>query len=488
MKRRPPASTAEVDDTTLASTLRIAVIGLGHVGLPTAIGLADLGWQVTGADDDAAKARRIAAGEMPFYEPGAEPLLRRVLAAGRLRVAPDTATAVADAEVVFVCVGTPQRDDGSADLAQVEAVARTVARTLNGGKLIVEKSTTPVRSAERIRQTVQRYRNGNHRFEVAVNPEFLREGSAVYDFFHPDRIVLGVESSWGRDLLLQVYRPLLERLRREAAGAAAPGGAGPTDGSAGSGGAAGDPVEDRVIVTTLATAELIKHAANAFLATKISFINLIADLCEAAGADVTQVARGLGLDHRIGPAFLRAGLGFGGYCLPKDLRALVRIGEDYGADMSLLRAVDTINAGRVDRLLRKIAQALWVVRGKVIAVLGLAFKPDTDDVREAPSLRLVDRLLAEGACVRLHDPQAMAAARQVRPEEPERLVYCASPYEAAAGAHAVVVATEWDAYRALDLLRLRAAMEVPVIVDGRNLLDQAACRRAGFEYYGVGRP
>lgn len=458
----------------MTASLRIAVIGLGHVGLPTALGFAALGWEVTGVDDDHHKARQIAAGEMPFYEPGAEALLRRGLEDGRFRVAPDIATAVANAQVVFVCVGTPQRDDGSADLSQVEAVARAIARALNGGTLIVEKSTTPVRTAERIRETIQRYRNGDHRFEVAVNPEFLREGSAVYDFFHPHRIVLGVESPWGRDLLLQVYRPLLDRLRAEAA--RAPDGTG------------GDSVEDRVIVTTLQTAELIKHAANAFLATKISFINMIADLCEVTGADVVEVARGLGLDPRIGPAFLGAGVGFGGYCLPKDLRALIRIGEDVGVDVALLRAVDAINHRRVDRLVRRLEQVLWVLRGKTVGVLGLAFKPDTDDVREAPSLRVVQRLLQEGVALRLHDPRAVETMRRVIPEDPPRLVYCSSPYDAARGAHALVVLTEWPEYRDLDLGRLAAAMEVPCLVDGRNIFDPAAVRAAGFEYVGVGRP
>lgn len=454
------------------SEIRISVIGLGHVGLPTALGLADLGWQVTGADDDREKAARIARGEMPFYEPGADQLLRRALASGRFTVAGTVEDAIRGSSVVFVCVGTPQCDDGSADLSQIEAVARVIARSLNGKKLIVEKSTTPVRTAERIRQTIQRYRNGDHAFEVAVNPEFLREGSAIHDFFHPDRIVLGVESPWGRDMLLQVYRPLLERLRHGKTET-------PQDGG---------PVEDRVIVTTLATAELIKHAANAFLATKISFINMVADLCEAAGADVVEVARGLGLDPRIAPAFLQAGVGFGGYCLPKDLRALIRIGEEQGVDVSLLRAVERVNLARVDRFLRKVTQALWVVRGKTVAVLGLAFKPGTDDVRESPALAIARRLLAEGAILRLHDPQAMPVARQVLPEEPGRVVYCDSPYEAARGAHALLVVTEWDAYRRLDLYRLRQVVEVPVILDGRNALDPAACRAAGFEYYGMGRP
>jgi UDPglucose 6-dehydrogenase len=454
--------------------MKIAVIGLGHVGLPTALGFSELGWEVLGVDDDPHKSRQIAAGRMPFYEPGVEELLRRGLRSGRFRLAPDVAAATAEAEVVFVCVGTPQRDDGSADLSQVEGVARAIARSLNGGKLIVEKSTTPVRTAERIRQTIGRYRNGDHRFEVAVNPEFLREGSAVYDFFHPHRIVLGVESSWGRDLLLQVYRPLLDRLRAETTN---------TPGAAGT-----DPVEERVIITSLQTAELIKHAANAFLATKISFINMVADLCEAAGADVTEVARALGLDPRIGPAFLQAGVGFGGYCLPKDLRALIRIGEELGADMALLRAVDAINRQRVGRLVRRLEQVLWVLRGKTVGILGLAFKPGTDDIREAPSLRVVEHLLQEGVALRLHDPKAVENFRRVVPEDPPRLVYCTSPYEAARGAHALVVLTEWPEYGDLDLASLAAVMEVPCLVDGRNVLDPAAARAAGFEYVGMGRP
>jgi UDPglucose 6-dehydrogenase len=286
--------------------------------------------------------------------------------------------------------------------------------------------------------------------------------------------VLGVESSWGRDLLLQVYRPLLDRLRAETTN---------TPGAAGT-----DPVEERVIVTSLQTAELIKHAANAFLATKISFINMVADLCEAAGADVTEVARALGLDPRIGPAFLQAGVGFGGYCLPKDLRALIRIGEELGADMALLRAVDAINRQRVGRLVRRLEQVLWVLRGKTVGILGLAFKPGTDDIREAPSLRVVEHLLQEGVALRLHDPQAVENFRRVVPEDPPRLVYCTSPYEAARGAHALVVLTEWPEYGDLDLASLAAVMEVPCLVDGRNVLDPAAARAAGFEYVGMGRP
>ncbi len=436
----------------------IAVLGLGHVGLPTALGFAELGWRVVGADDDQDKAARIRRGEPPFYEPGLADLLRRHLASGRFTVAPTVRDGVREGDVLFVCVGTPQRDDGSPDLSQVEAVARTIAKDLNGYKLIVEKSTTPVRTAEQIRRTIRRYRNGDHAFDVAVNPEFLREGSACADVLHPDRIVLGVDSERARDLLLRVYRPLLDRLPPE-----------------------------RVVVTDLHTAELIKHASNAFLATRISFINMIADMCEATGADVTEVARGMGLDPRIGSAYLRAGAGFGGYCLPKDLRALIRIGEDLGIDVGLLRAVEEVNRRRTERIVRKLEQALWILRGKTVGILGLAFKPDTDDVREAPSLKVIARLREEGVLLRLHDPWAQDSMRVVVPEDPPRVTYCASAYDAARGAHAVVVLTEWPEYGDLDLARLAALMETPVMVDGRNLYDPAAARAAGFDYYGVGR-
>lgn len=447
--------------------MRIAVMGLGHVGLPTALGLAELGWEVLGADDDAAKVRRIAAGEMPFYEPGADPLLRKHLEAASFRPTADVGEAAAAADVIFVCVGTPQRDDGSADLSQVETAASVIARRLNGYKLIVEKSTSPVRTAAQIKRTIARSCNG-HEFDVAVNPEFLREGTAVRDFFNPDRIVLGVESARARDLLLRIYRPLLDRLVDASGTPSRP--------------------EQRVVVTDPNTAELMKHAANAFLAMKISFVNMVADLCEATGADVTQVARGLGRDPRIGPAFLQAGAGFGGYCLPKDLRAFIRIGSEQGVDVGLLEAVERINTARVERIVRKVRQALWIPQGKTVGILGLAFKPMTDDVREAQSIKVIERLRSEGAALRLHDPQALEGLRLLLPEEPGRLVYAGTPYDAAAGAHALVLLTEWEEYRELDLARLRALMAVPIIIDARNLFEPDVVRAAGFEYYGTGRP
>ena len=448
------------------------MLGLGHVGLPTALGLADLGWSVVGADEDLAKAGRIARGEVPFFEPGVEALLRQHLDTGNLRVETDVAAAMREANVLFVCVSTPQREDGAADLSRVEQVARGIAANLNGYKLIVEKSTTPVQTAQRIKQSILRYSgargpdNGEQAdgadFDVAVNPEFLREGTALHDFLHPDRIVLGVENERATNLLLEIYQPLLERMNAT--------------------------VESTVIVTDINTAEIIKHASNSFLATKISFANMVADLCEATGANVQDVAHGMGMDPRIGSHYLNAGLGYGGSCFPKDLRAFAWIAEKHRADFSLLRDVQRVNQGRVDRFVSKVRQALWVVEGKTLAVWGLAFKPGTDDVREAPSLGVVRKLAEEGARLRLYDPRAMDEFRGQFPGDPSSLEYCASAEESAEGAEAVLLLTEWEEFLTVDLDRVRDRMAVPVIVDGRNLLDPAAVRALGFEYFSFGRP
>lgn len=452
----------------------ITVLGMGHVGLPTALGLAELGWKVFGADDAADKVEQLKTGQATFYEPEMQELLTRHLASGRFQPTRDVEAALEASKVVFVCVGTPQRDDGAADLSQIEAVARTIARNLNGYKLVVEKSTVPASTAERIKRTITRYarlsptaggkngRGGNGRtrpiaptahFDVASNPEFLQEGKAIKDFFHPDRVVIGVESEQARELLEEIYRPL----------------------------------NCPIVVTDLATAELIKHSANAFLSTKISFINMIADVCDAVGADVESVAQGIGLDPRIGRQFLKAGIGFGGYCFPKDLRALIHLGEEHGVPCGILSAVEQVNLRRVEVFLNKLRHALWVLQGKTIAILGLAFKPLTDDIREAPALRVIDGLLKEGAAVRLYDPESMPNAQRIFPEAPGRVDYCRSAYEAASGAHAALVVTEWDEFRKLNWVKLREAMEVPVLVDGRNLLDPGQMRDAGFEYFAMGR-
>ena len=457
--------TSDIDLTARlhAKQLPIAILGVGHVGLPTALGLAELGWEVTAADDDVAKVHLLESAQLPFYEPGLLELLHKHLASGKFKPSADVEGAIRSATVVFVCVGTPQRENGEADLTQVETIARAVARNLDDYKLIVEKSTVPAITAQWIKRTIERYarpdasRPGGAAslpaFDVASNPEFLQEGKAVQDFFHPDRVVIGVESERARMILDGIYRPL----------------------------------QCPILVTNLNAAELIKHAANAFLAAKISFINMLGDLCDAVGADVTQVATGLGLDPRIGPHFLNAGIGFGGYCLPKDLRAFIHLAEQHGVDAALLKEIEHINKRRVEIFLHKVKQALWVLRNKTIAVLGLAFKPGTDDIREAPALKIIKALLAEGANLQLFDPQAMANARSAFPPEAGRLSYCDSAYEAVRGAHALLLVTEWDEFRELDLRRVRELMEVPVLVDGRNLYEPERVHAAGFEYVGMGR-
>jgi UDPglucose 6-dehydrogenase len=448
----------------------VSVLGLGHIGLPTALGLAELGWRVIGADDDAGKMEQIRAGQPFFYEPGLAELLSKHLASGRFQPLADVDAAVRAGSVIFICVGTPQKPSGEADLAQVEAVARVVARNLNGYKLIVEKSTVPAITAQWLKRTIARYRLARcpsaagesaagasspapPDFDVASNPEFLREGNALEDFFHPDRIVCGVESERARDILTGLYRRL----------------------------------ERPILVTDTSTAELIKHAANAFLSMKISFINMVSDLCEKVGADVTDVARGVGLDRRIGPQFLNAGIGFGGYCFPKDLRAFIHLAEEQGVDFALLQEVERINQRRVEVFVRKVRQTLRTLTGKTLGVLGLAFKPGTDDIREAASLKIIQALLSEGSVLRLYDPQAMPNTQRVLPASTQRITYCESAYEAGRGAQALLLLTEWEEFRQLDLARMRALVDSPILIDGRNCLDPAAVRQAGWEYVGIGR-
>jgi UDPglucose 6-dehydrogenase len=450
-----------------ARNRRIAVLGVGHVGLPTALGLAELGWEVICSDSDPIKLAMIEQGRCPFYEAGLQELLTKHLGQGRFTPTGDIESAIRSSDILFLCVGTPQRENGQADLSQIENLARTIACNLNGYKLIVEKSTVPAITAQSIKRTIQRYislgksssgsagdgdGDAGLDFDVASNPEFLQEGKAIQDFFHPDRIVCGVETEKAQRILEEIYRPL------------------------------GCPI----VMTDLTTAELIKHAANAFLCTKISFINMVADLCETLGADIASLASGIGLDHRIGHDFLNAGVGFGGYCFPKDLRAFIYLAEEHGADFSLLKQVELINLRRIEAFVKKIQQALWVIQGKRIAILGLAFKPDTDDIREAPSIKIIEQLRQQGATLCLYDPCAMANMRKVFPQD-EHLLYSKSAYEAAEDADALVILTEWDEFRELDLSRVRGAMRVPTIVDGRNIFDLKMMQQAGFEYYSVGR-
>ena len=440
----------------------IAVLGMGHVGVPTALTLAELGWRVIGADTDPTKIHSLQQGVCPFYEPGLDELLQKHVQNPLFSLTSDIDTAIRSSNVLFLCVGTPQHENGEPDLSAIETLARAVARNLNGYKLIVEKSTVPAVTGQWIRRTVERYArsartNGNKAepldFDVASNPEFLREGTAVHDCFNPDRIVCGISSDRARDLLKTIYAPL----------------------------------NRPILFTDPNTAEIIKHAANAFLATKISFINMVADICDAVGADVKMVASGIGMDARINPHFLNAGIGFGGYCLPKDLRAFSYLAAEHRVNAELLRQVDIINAARVPQFIQKLRRVLWILRGKKIAVLGLSFKASTDDTRESPSLQVVRSLVREGATVAAYDPSANENARAELASLGDAVRFGSSPYEVAAGAHALLILTEWDEFKHLDLERIAAQMAVPVIADGRNLLDPETVRRAGFEYVCMGR-
>ena len=433
--------------------MKIAVIGTGYVGLVTAAGLAEFGHEVIGADKVADKIRRINQGEVPIFEPGLDKLLASSLKRGNLRFTHDLGQTIQAADVIFVCVGTPPQDDGSADMSQIEEVSRMIAENLNGYKVVVEKSTVPVKTSLWIKRIISLYKKTDQTFDVASNPEFLREGSAVSDFLNPDRIIIGVETERARDYLVKIY----------------------------------DKAKDRVFVTNIDTAELIKHASNSFLALKISYINLISNLCEKTDADVEQVAKGMGLDPRIGGLFLRAGLGYGGSCFPKDIKALVKIGEDLGVNMDLLQAADRINFDRIRVYMEKVRKALWILKDKTIAVLGLSFKPETDDIREAPSIRVIRELLTEGALVRLYDPEAAANMKTVFPEDSARVTYCRTPLDATEGAHALLLITEWDEFRTLDWPAIRRLMANPIVVDGRNMFDPQNLRGLGFEYYSIGR-
>jgi UDPglucose 6-dehydrogenase len=433
--------------------MKIAVIGTGYVGLVTAAGLAELGHKVIGADKDLDKIAKVSQGVAPIYEPGLDELLESNLKKGNISFSPDLNETIEGAEVIFVCVGTPQHADGSADMSQIEEVSRQIAENLNRYKLVVEKSTVPVKTSSWIKRTISLYKKTDREFDVASNPEFLREGSAVSDFLNPDRIIVGVETERARNILCGIY----------------------------------EKFKDRIVVTNIDTAELIKHASNSFLAMKISYINLISNICERTEANVEQVAEGMGLDPRIGGRFLKAGIGYGGSCFPKDIKALTRIGEDLGVDMSLLKEADRINSDRVRVFVEKIKRALWILKDKKIAILGLAFKPETDDIREAPSIMVIRDLLQEGGRLRLYDPKAMENMKQLYPEEPERLLYFSSPYDAAEKANALLILTEWDEFANLDLKKVKKAMANPIIVDGRNVFAAEEVRKLGFEYYSIGR-
>lgn len=433
--------------------MKIGVIGTGYVGLVTAVCLAELGHQVIGTDIDKEKIDMALQGKPHIYEPGLEELLRKNLAEGRLKFFHQLVDTIHDSDVLFVCVSTPQKEDGSADMTYIEGVSRMIAENLNSYKLVIEKSTVPVRTSMWIKRTINLYKKNEAGFDVASNPEFLREGSAVSDFLYPDRIIIGVETKRAEDILCKIY----------------------------------EKYKDKILVTNIDTAELIKHASNSFLATKISFINLISELCERTDADVEMVAKGMGLDSRIGSQFLRAGIGYGGSCFPKDVRALIHIGEELGVNFGLLKEVDKINSNRIKIFIEKIRKALWILKDKKIAVLGLSFKPETDDIRNAPSIFLIKELLKEGSLLNLYDPKAMSNMKKVYPEKPPQISYFSSVYKALEETNACLIVTEWNEFRSLDLKRVRQLMANPIIIDGRNLFNPTEAKEAGFEYYSMGR-
>lgn len=434
----------------------VAIIGAGYVGLVTGACLAEIGHDVLCVDNNAEKIAALEAGKCPIYEPQLPELLARNIAAGRLHFAATVAEAVRRAEILFIAVNTPPRADGSADLSFVENVAREIAVRLGelpagSYRLVVDKSTVPVETADRVARTIRLSAPADRDFDVASNPEFLREGSAVGDFLKPDRIVVGVESPRAEQLMRELY----------------------------------SPIQAPLVMTDIRSAEIIKHASNAFLATKISFINAVSQLAEAAGADVKMIAAGMGMDRRIGAAFLSAGLGYGGSCFPKDVQAFHHIAAEKGVDLALLKEVERINQQQRRIFLKKVHEALWVVKDKTLAVWGLSFKPNTDDMRQAPSIDVVKALVGEEARVRVHDPVAMEKARRLLPPA---VTFCAMREEAARGADALLLLTEWQEYVETPPEAIKGLLKHPIVIDGRNVFDCAVMRRLGFTYYSMGRP
>jgi len=429
----------------------VAVVGTGYVGLVTGACLAEIGHSVVCIDNDKKKIASLKKGGIPIYEPGLEEVVKKNRRAGRLSFAGSIAEGMKDAELVFIAVGTPPTPDGDADLSFVEAVAREVARHLTRYTVVVDKSTVPVHTGEKVQETMRLHGKPGAQFDVASNPEFLREGTAVKDFLHPDRIVIGVDSPRAEKALRELYAPL-------------------------------QPAP--LIVTDIKSAELIKHSSNSFLALKISFINAVSRICESVGADVSLVAEGMGHDARIGKSFLKAGLGFGGSCFPKDLSAYIKMAEEAGYHFDLLKSVQKINADQRQWVARKLKKALWNLRGKTVAIWGLAFKPDTDDLRNAPALDIAAQLMGEGCKVRVHDPVAMDKAKP----HLSGVYYAKDAYDAAKGADAVILVTEWKEYKDVDLKKVRASLHTPVFLDGRNVFDPKAMAALGFQYHSVGRP
>ncbi len=437
--------------------MNISIVGAGYVGLVTGACLAEIGHHVICVDNDAQKIQLLKKGKVPIFEPGLEPLLHKLTRSQRLMFTASIKDATQKSTVIFIAVGTPSKKNGEADLTYVENVAREIAVNMDSYKLIVEKSTVPTATGQRIERTIRlnlpkKFRRGSKAgfdFDVASNPEFLREGSAVNDFMNPDRIVIGVESKKAQELLREIYKPL----------------------------------KAPMVVTNINSAELIKHASNSFLATKISFINAVSQICARVGADVLKVAEGMGLDKRIGREFLNAGIGYGGSCFPKDVDAFIRLSEKCGYDFEFLKAVRALNEEQKAYFLHIIEDKLWIIKNKTIGVLGLAFKPDTDDMRNAPSVELIRALQREGARIKAYDPQAMTKAKA----ELKGVQFCKDAATAAQDCDCLLILTEWKEFKQLNFKKIKGLMRQAIIFDGRNILDKTAVESLGFEYFGIGR-
>ncbi len=429
--------------------MKLTIIGTGYVGLVTGTCFAEVGHDVICVDSDAGKVKTLQSGGIPIYEPGLEELVKKNATAGRLSFTNSTAEGVEKSDVIFIAVPTPPQPDGSVDMSFIEKVAREIAGAMTSYKIVVDKSTVPVRTGDKVAETIKRYCKAKVEFDVVSNPEFLREGFAVEDLMKPDRVVVGVRSPRPVAAMRQVY----------------------------------EPFNAPIIITDINSAELIKHASNSFLALKISYINAVSVLCEATGANVQEVANGMGLDERIGRRFLNAGIGFGGSCFPKDLSAFIKISEQVGYNFQLLKEVQRINAEQMERFVKKITDTLWVLKDKTIGVLGLAFKQNTDDVRSSPAIDLCQRLLKEGATLRVHDPKGMDKARAILPN----VTYVDDMNDVAEGCDALVVATEWDEFKKLDVARAQKALTHPIMFDGRNLFDASEMEKLGWIYKSIGR-
>jgi UDPglucose 6-dehydrogenase len=456
----------------MSEPIQIAVVGSGYVGLVAAMCFAEMGHSVICVDNDERKVAALQGGDTLIHENHLPELLERYRNT-RVRFMTDLGEATRECQAIFVAVGTPQSETGDADLSYVEAVASEIARSINGYKVIIEKSTVPVYTNEWIRRVIERNGVRGDAFDVVSNPEFLREGTAVEDFLHPDRIVVGADSERASEVLSSIYAPLTTGEYYQKANAIA--------------GCCSELRRPPLLLTSTKSAEIIKHASNAFLALKISFINAVSNLCEAADANVEQVAKGIGLDSRIGPKFLRPGIGYGGSCFPKDVAAFRSVAEQMGVDFSLLNEVEKINANQKKRFLSKVRSALWTLRGKRLAVLGLAFKGDTDDIRESPAIDLVEMLLAEGCSVVAYDPAAMKRAESELPAS-SQMRYATGIQEAAQDADALLILTDWQEFAQIDLVKLHEAMRYPIVIDGRNLYDPQLMLNNDFTYLSIGRP